>query len=552
MDDISKQVGRAQRRLALQQFWGSVGWWLAGALLLAVPLIVAGRFWHFTRLPDWAWPAAMAVLGLAGGVVWAVLRRATPLDAAIEIDRRFRLRERLSSAVALSPQEQQSPAGQAVVEDARRHVVRLDVDTVFGLRPGRQLALPLAPGVLVVLALWLAWPAPARDDAARAAANATPSEQAHVEKPMQDLARRLEEQRKKAHDQSLEDAAELFKKLEEGVREAGKNPDRKEALVKLHDLAKQAEQRRKELAGADQALQQLRQLREFQKGPADKFAQAVSRGDLQKALDELRKLQSELAQNKLDAQQKEDLARQLDNMQKALEKVAQAHQAAQQNLQDQLAKAQKAGNQADAQKFRQQLDKLRAQGPHMDALKNLAQRFGQCAQCTRQGNQAGAQQALGDMQQALGQMQDKLDEMQMADAALEQLAQAQDQLTCPNCGGKGCPLCRGEGGGGDKEGQPGWADNAGGRAEGAMGRRPEKKTDTRLYDSHVRQQVGRGKAVVVGTAQGPNLKGNVDLQIQQGVVSVQKGATDPLTDQRMPKDQRRHAQEYFDRLREGE
>ena len=129
--------------------------------------------------------------------------------------------------------------------------------------------------------------------------------------------------------------------------------------------------------------------------------------------------------------------------------------------------------------------------------------------------------------------------MGMLDDAMQQLAQARERMTCPNCGGAGCEEC---------QGQPGQGLGRG-RGDGA---RPERKTDTRFYDSQAKQKVGQGSAAVVDTVEGPNVKGDVRQQIQQQVDSARRGATDPLSGRHMPRKRGEQAKEYFDDLREGE
>ena len=73
----------------------------------------------------------------------------------------------------------------------------------------------------------------------------------------------------------------------------------------------------------------------------------------------------------------------------------------------------------------------------------------------------------------------------MLDDAEKELCQAKDQMNCCKCGGAGCEEC---------QGPPG---NGLGRGKG-IGARPEKKTDTAMYDSQVKQKIGKGTAIVVG------------------------------------------------------
>ncbi|MBN2477557.1 MAG: hypothetical protein JXB62_23320 [Pirellulales bacterium] len=88
-----------------------------------------------------------------------------------------------------------------------------------------------------------------------------------------------------------------------------------------------------------------------------------------------------------------------------------------------------------------------------------------------------------------------------------------------------------------------------GRGQGA---RPEAEDNTDFFESQVKQNPDKGSAVVTGLVNGPNIKGNVQQQIQQNVDAVRQGSTDPLTTRRIPRKHRQHAREYFDRFREGE
>ena len=107
MNELRKQVRRAQWWLGVQRFLGVLGWcWLA-CLSLALGLVLADKYWPL-GLPALAWPAGAIGLGLVAALVWAIARGRGPLDAAIELDRRFQLHERVSSSLALTPEEQQS------------------------------------------------------------------------------------------------------------------------------------------------------------------------------------------------------------------------------------------------------------------------------------------------------------------------------------------------------------------------------------------------------------------------------------------------------------
>lgn len=58
--------------------------------------------------------------------------------------------------------------------------------------------------------------------------------------------------------------------------------------------------------------------------------------------------------------------------------------------------------------------------------------------------------------------------------------------------------------------------------------------------------------MVVGEADGPNRRGRVIESIKEQMAVEGGQPADPLVVERLPKSHREHAEEYFNRLREGE
>src|SRR6185436_8724767 len=141
MDQLRKQVARARRRLVIEQFLTRLIWCLLGALTLTAIAIAVPRVIAIDGLPE-KWDNIWLIGGLASAFVfatgWTIISNRSPLDAAIEIDRRFDLRERVASSLSLSPEEQSSEAGRAVVSDALRAVKRIEVDEKFRVKIGRR------------------------------------------------------------------------------------------------------------------------------------------------------------------------------------------------------------------------------------------------------------------------------------------------------------------------------------------------------------------------------------------------------------------------------
>src|SRR4051812_47809392 len=111
MDQLRKQVARARRRLIIEQFLGRLVWCLLGALSIAAIAIAVPRATVIEGLStnwDYGWLIGGFVAAIVVAAVWTFVSNRSPIDAAIEIDRRFDLRERVASSLSLSPEEQAS------------------------------------------------------------------------------------------------------------------------------------------------------------------------------------------------------------------------------------------------------------------------------------------------------------------------------------------------------------------------------------------------------------------------------------------------------------
>lgn len=568
MDALRRQVAIAYRRLLLHRFFGVLAWCWFGTLLVAAIAIGAVKFMPTgfdTLVWSVAWLGGAIVAGLLIAIAWTYATRLSPLEAAIEIDRRFGLKERVSSTLAMDQAELESEAGRALIRDTKRRIERLDIGTQFGVRLQRRALLPLLPGALALGLLFVT--DPTREEEATARQQELEAKQ--IKESAEPLRKKFEQQKKELAEKGLKDAAELFKQLEEGTRELTKrdNVDRKQALSKFNDLQKQLEERREKLGGAQKMKEQLEKLKNLKAGPADKVADAIKNGDFKKAVDEIEKLQQQLDKGDLDEKKKEELREQLADMQKQLQKAAEAQKDAEKKLEKQIAELQKqipdgdqlkkqidelikAGRKEDAEKLKQQaeqmarqmdqlqqqLAKMQQAGPQMQQMQEMAKQLGQCAQCMKNGDNQGAQQALNQLKDGMKALQQQDLELVMLDQALDQLGE---------CKGE----CQGEGKAGKNQ-KIGMNKFAKGGGRGA-GERPIEEDKVGFRESHVSQNVGKGKAVITGEVDGPNLKGAVQQEIRAQLEAAKVESAESVSAQRIPRKQRDHAQEYFDSLREG-
>lgn len=544
MEEITRRIDSARRRLLLRRFAGNARDWLALALSVALVAVLIPRVWPLPGLPRWwdaVWLGGAAVAGLAVASLATWRRAQGRLDAAVEIDRRFDLRERVASAVSLSEGELATEAGAALLRDARRAVSAVDVPERFRLGADRKLWRPLAPGLVALVAATLV---------SNRAAEATPEPPAAAQavedaakKAAAEARRQLARKRARAEKEGLTDATALLKKIEEGTSDLEERGPKNltQAAVKLNDLSQQLAERRQKLGGGEELRSQLNRMKDLDRGPAEKAADAMKRGDWKRAQDEVAKLRDDLAAGKVSPEDREKLAAQLGKLQERLGEAARQQAAQKEALERQLADAQRKGDLNQAGKLQQKLEQLAQKAPQLEKLGAMAQQMAKAQQALDKGDPKQAADALDQMAQQMAQMAREDQEMEMLDAAMTDIQMAKEGMGME---AEGPPLAAGRGK--NQEGQPG-----DGRGEGrGSGERPDEKNDVAFRDSQVKQEVGRGASTFGGLVRGPSVKGEVAQAIKTPLDAAAAEPADPLTSERLPRSRREHAEEYFRQLRE--
>lgn len=553
MEKLQQQVRLAQRRLNQQRFLELLPWCLLASFSAACVAVLVHK-WFPTPVDPWswnvAWLASAFVVGLLVAVAWTYATRHATLAAALEVDRRFGLKERVSSSLALTHDQRDTEIGRAVIGDAQRRVEKIDVADRFQVTLGRRILLPLVPALLAFAAAFFIG-----EQGIDPKVQATPTdrtEQQQVKRSADALRKKIERRRKQLREMGLKDAEESLQELNQALDDLDKKSQgsRKQAMIKLNNLTDKLQQRRKKLSGSDEVRRQLNKLKNLKKGPADKLARAMKNGKFGDALDEIKALQKKLADGKMTDKEKKKVADQLDQMKNKMQEIADAHKKAQQDLKQRIDEAKDRGDGAEAGKLQQALDKLQQQQPQMDQLQDMASKLGKVSKAMQQGNDPQAQQALQELAENLDAVQQELDELETVEGTLDEIMECKNAMNCEECAGAGCGAC----GGGDKPGRgQGGGNGEGGDGLGAAkagrGRRPLGDGDTSSYDSRVRAKVGAGKAVVTGLADGPNAKGRVRAALQEEFESQRSGPADPLTGQRLPRSHQRQVEEYFEALR---
>lgn len=559
---LQRCLRQAARRLWADRFLAALPWCLLAASMIGAMVVVVSRYRSFGITVS-AMLCGVLACAVAAALIAAWWRRGDALGAAVELDRRCGLDERASSAVALMEDSSlDSPVAQSLLADTERVLADVDVAAAFPLAVSRRWYRPLVPALAAIgFALWFAPSGPTLPGAVAAVAAA-----AQVKESTAQLEKKLTEKKQRAEELKLVEAQKLLEKLQEETHrlQTDGKLDRKEALIRLNDLAKQLEDRRRAVANTQELQQQLSRLRTKESGPAEKLAQALGRGDFRRASEQLQRLREQTKAGGLDDKQKQELEKQLDELQKQVDETAQRQQQRQEAAAKQLAQGlqKKESNDAGApspEEMSALSDKLAAAGAENDSLQRLKKSLEDAAEGMKQGRSDAAQQALDNLQNQLEDLAAQNDERQLLEGGLQDLADAKAEMgqgdgpgnqAADAAGGRpGGPNGREAGGHGDRPGRGGLQPGVG----TARNENPTTEDPARLFDSRVRTSVGAGPLHVVGPSDGPNAKGRALEAIREQAQALADGAEpQPVANQPLDRSRRAQKREYFDALRKGE
>lgn len=550
MRELEAPIGRAWRRMRLQRFLTVLVWSLLATLSLAAVAIAVDRF-SAVRLPG-AWWLPLAVgsgLAVLAAALIAAFSGPSWMDAAVAIDRAFGLNERLSTALTLPADLRETAAGRALTQDAIQHVEALDIASRFGLARPRLAWIPVVPALLA--AGFAALPEDLLSRAAAAATGTKPpqvtkkADPKAVKQAMIAASKKLEAKKKALDGVQATETARLVAELQKAVEDLAKSPpaDKQQAMVQLNKLADAVKERQKQLGSAEEMSRQLEQLKDLGRGgPADSFAKELAKGEYQKAAEQLKQLSDKLAKGELSEAQKQQLQQQLGDMKKQLEQMAN-----QQQRREQLEEALKQGK-ISQETYEQQKAKLQQQGQQLQKLQEMAQQLGEAQKQMNQGDMQKAAETLGASQQQLQEMAQAAQQLEALDGAMADLQEAKNGMNGEGSNQMGEGL---EGSNMLGQGSRPGSGNGLGRGRG-QGDRPVAPDDTAAFDSKVRQQITRGKAILGGLSDpSKQVRGESVLEGQGQVEAAASAAAEALSDQKIPGEYKKHVQGYFDRVRKG-
>jgi hypothetical protein len=528
---LYRQLARVSRRLFLQTLVDILAWCWAAALVLSAVWLLVEPLLPGERTDGLRWAVAGGI-GLTGtmlAVLLAVLRAPNKLEAALSLDERFGLKERVTTSLSLDLHTAGLPAGQALLADTTERVRGLDVGERFPLRVRwNALLVPLAGLALAAVVFFY-------DPTRTQATTNTPDESKQPVANKEEIDKKAEELKKAREKKHAEKAKnEKIEMLDDELQKILNKPHdtKEEVRDRLKDLTDLFEKSKKEQDEAKDKAQALKdQLQQLNKnagndtkdGPAKEMQKALEKGDLKKAQEELEKLRHKMEDkdHPLTEKEKEQLKEQLQDMKEKLKRAADPEEAKKQL--EQL----KRDGKIDQQQLDKAMEQIQKQANQMSPddkqkLEDLADALTKAESAMKEGDGDKASDALkraGDMlrkMDELNQMQDELQEN------LDQLAEAQRMLR----------------------------DGMGGLGQGA-GRRPEGDPhQTGSYNSKIKGSFDKkGAKELTGYAPGTSFKKKSSAEIAGDIKQASQDAPEAIEHQRIPRAASDMAKGYFENFR---
>jgi uncharacterized coiled-coil DUF342 family protein len=427
--EVERQVVRVRRRLFLQAFLDRMAWCWAAALggtavwLLIHPLL-AGQPESWLR-----WTVLGGGLAAATLLAWLLAWWRAPsfVAAALALDEKFGLKERVTTSVGLTPEEAATSAGQALLVDVSQRVPRLKVREGFSLRLSWPAALVPLAGVLLTLVTLFYEPsfsfATSRDtEPSDKVVNA-----AEVQKQLDKLKKTPRAWPKDQRDaEKLKEIEAAWDKLVNKPLDPNNQEQVRQRVQDLRDLEDKMKERLdglKAQASKTQSLKQhLAQLANdpagkagLKDGPAKEIQDALAKGNMAKAREEVERLMKKVKEEKLSPEQQKQLADELAKLEKQLQRLADLK-----DRKERLQRDRKDGK-INQEQLEREMDRLAQEAKDLNMLNRLAMDLAGCEMCLRGGNSRGAADKL-----AL--ILDELERMDLNERELLALIEAQGDL----------------------------------------------------------------------------------------------------------------------------
>ena len=431
---LQLQIRRAYRRLQVQSVLNALVWcWVVAILLASVWCLAEPWILDSTKHSlRWQIGAGLFIVATFTAIAIGWKRAPSLVDAALSIDERFDLRERVTTSLTLTTDQVASPAGQALLADVNQKIAALDIHSKFPLRLSGWAA--LVPAAALVLGLIGVFYEPAQSKAslAKEELTAPPANAKELDQKMQDLKRKKNE-KNTAENPKSEDLEKLEAELDQIANKPRNTKEEvRERIKEMTSLEQQMKEKEKDMTDRSRALkQQLQKLDKMAaaqgaEGPTKNLEKSLAQGKFDKAKEEIERLAKQLQNNGMDEKQKEQLKEQLDKLKDKIQELAEQKDKERQLKEMNL----------DPETLKRELAQLKKDTQKMKDLANLAKQLGQAQQKLKEGDSQGAADMLSKAGEQLKKMgaddkdlddiRDQLTRLQDAkDAAGEGLNQAQ-------------------------------------------------------------------------------------------------------------------------------
>ncbi len=529
MEELRRIAAKARWRLHVDRAIGSSGAVVVTGAAVFMVLAVSDRLGIASWIP-WIIAGSVLAAAVAAGIIAIWHRSAVgELQAAAEVDRRFDLRERLSSAIAC---EHRADAFTAVLQRDAGTAAASVAGTLSSKFPIR---IPQSVGIGVVLlglsAIVLGtgqWGWFGGGDEGgivpgviptRERVDASVDEVVAEMKDREDLSEELQQEL-----QGLQDAVDL----------AGDEPEnmRREALRSMTDLQRKLDDMlNDERAGSLQELERrLRSLTLENRDEVRDLAEALKRGDFTAAKQALEQLQERMDRADLDDATRQALSDQLKDLAKELEKLAEANDALAEALEksgldealasdpDAAKAAVENAKHLNAEQKKRLLDLIEAQKQAAEACKKMGKGCKECA-----GGKSGAMKGELSELEAL--------KMFMEDA--KAMKKACKSAVASMCSGDGNVIGPGHGGQGAGEGRRASFEETDTATE------TQRSPVTTLEGTIIARQLFDAGVVAVGESQS---------EAREAILSERRETEEAIAEEEVPRRYHELLRHYFGRL----
>lgn len=560
---VDRSVRTAARRLVSQSLLNNVAFWLAVSTGVALAWFVAQPL-LLESPPVWLrWTVLVGLTAVGLGMaVWQTVKSApTKQSAALEVDSRFNLRERVTTALSLTPDLLGTPAGEAVAADAVAKVKPLSVGEKFPVKPRWTAAVaPVLAVAITAVVLW--WnPAALGLGTVQGSVGGKEGQVAGGEGKNADVAKKppTPEEKKLAEMEKRENRDPKFAELDADLKGLNDKFDKDpyddlpekarervaevtKAEEKAEKFAKEKEREVKQLADTLGQLDKLSEDKDFQgdkENDAKELAEALAKGKLEQAEEELEGLQKKAEENKLTPQEAEKLQKQLDKIEDELERLEREQEKKKEELEKKKEEAEKQNNKEEAEQLDRELEKLKQEQEAGQDAQELGDQLQKASDALEKGDQQAAAEALQKAKQSVKKMEGKDGDFQEAQARAQQLKkQRAEAATAAQAAEKkkGDELTKSKSG-----------PNKGGVGSGE--RDINRNAETDKEETRIRSlQDLKGETKYGGLTEGKGFKKATDKELGGQIKKAVQDAPGAADVQRLPRESKESVADYFKKL----